>query len=83
MILYSDKFKTLLDCIYRNQCTNGAYFMGYMISDEDMKALCELRNYIDVYFLNSDNKVHVKWNDLQRKKFLEFYQEVQIKDDFN
>ena len=48
-----------------------------------MKALYELRNYIDVYFLNSDCKVHVKWNDLQRKKFLEFYQKVQIKDDFD
>ena len=85
--MYSDKFKKLLDCIkdkiYNGQYCNGAYYMGSYINDYDMKALCELRNYIDVYFTSNDNKVHFKFNDLQQKKFLEFYQKVQIKDDFD
>ena len=81
----SSQFQKCLETIHNfldnsTQC----YIQWYgMISQDEFNDFMELNKIINVYFIEGTSHIKFEYNDLQKKKFKEFYNELVLKDDFS
>ena len=53
-----------------------------MVSQDEFYAFMDLNKIINVNFIEGTSHIKFEYNDLQKKKFKEFYNELVLKDDF-
>lgn len=81
----SNQFKKCLETIhYYLDDSTQCYFQWLgMVSQDEFNSFMELDKIINVYFIEGTSHIKFEYNDLQKKKFKEFYNELVIKDDFS
>ena len=53
-----------------------------MVSQDEFNSFMDLNKIVTVSFIEGTSHIKFEYDDLQKKKFKEFYNELVIKDDF-
>ena len=80
----SSQIKECLEKIHNSLNEKQCFFhwSGYVYQD-DFDALMELNRIVNIYFIKGTTNIKFEYDDLQKKKFKEFYNELLLKDDFS
>lgn len=81
----SNQFKKCLDTIHNllNGSTQCYIQWIGMVSQDEFNSFMELNKIITVSFIEGTSHIKFEYDDLQKKKFKEFYNELVLKDDFS
>ena len=80
----SSQFQKCLETIHNFLDNSTQCYIQWivMVSQDEFNSFMELNKIINVYFIEGTSHIKIEYNDLQKKKFKEFYNELVLKDDF-